>query len=206
MKKLIVLLGIFGLLTGCNQADDLPVIVTGEEQAIGTTFSEELPDLSIYNLPSTWTNQDGQEIELKDLRGKVVVMVMLYTSCKSSCPRLVADMRNIERQMPEDYLDKIQFVMVSIDPETDTPERLKSFSEENQMTEDHWMFLRGSEADTREFAAVLAVSYKRISPIDFSHSNIISVFDQDGVLVHQKEGLGVDNEETIESILHEAVN
>lgn len=36
--------------------------------------------------------------------------------------------------------------------------------------------------------------------MDFSHSNIISVFNPQGELVHQREGLGVDNEETIEEI------
>lgn len=206
MKKLLLFLGLIGLISACNQADDAPVFVPGQDKAISASFSEELPDLSIYHLPSSWINQDDREIELEDLRGKVLVVVMVYTSCKSACPRLVADMRNIESQMPEEYLDKLQFIMISIDPQSDTPERLKNFSQENKMTDEHWMFLRGSEADTREFAAVLAVSYKQISPIDFSHSNIISVFDNNGVLVHQKEGLGVDNEETINAIHHEVLN
>lgn len=50
------------------------------------------------------------------------------------------------------------------------------------------------------------MSFKKISPIDFSHSNIISVFDEDGVLVHQREGLGVDNAETIAAITEEVSN
>ena len=116
---------------------------------------------------------------------------------------MFADMRNIEKQMPQKDLGKVKFIMVSIDPETDTPQRLKDFSIENQMINDHWMFLRGTPEDTREFATVLAVSYKQISPIDFSHSNIISVFDKEGVMVHQQEGLGVDNIETIEAIQQE---
>ena len=176
-----------------------------EEQNIETqrkdTVSDTLPELSIYNLPSTWTTQDGKDIELKDLQGDVVVMVMIYTTCKAACPRLVADMRNIQSQVPDANNKNVKYVLVSIDPETDTPERLKQFAIDNEMDSDQWVFLRGSENDTREFAAVLAVSYKAISPIDFSHSNIISVFDQQGLLVHQKEGLGVDSKETIESII-----
>lgn len=160
----------------------------------------EIPELSVYNLPSTWTTQNNKQIELKDLQGKVVVMVMIYTACKAACPRLVADMRNIERRVEKRDLKNVQFIMVSIDPETDTPERLKEFSKENIMEDEHWMFLRGTPEDTREFAAVLAVNYKKITPIDFSHSNIISVFDTRGVMVHQQEGLGVDNEETISAI------
>ena len=199
MKKLLTILGILGMFTSCNMYDDAPVIIEPMDTA-AVDLSVELPELSIYNLPATWTTQDGEDIELQELRGKVLVMVMIYTSCKAACPRLVADMRNIEKQVPAEDLDKVQFIMVSIDPENDTPEKLKEFSKENVMEDDHWMFLRGTPEDTREFAAVLAVNYKKITPVDFSHSNIISVFDTRGVMVHQQEGLGVDNEETIEAI------
>lgn len=207
MKKLILLLSLFGLMTACNNGETKKEEVKeiAENRAV-LDLTKELPELSIYNLPSTWTTQENENIELKDLRGNVLVMVMIYTSCKAACPRLVADMRNIEKQVPEKDLDKVKFIMVSIDPETDTPQRLKKFSEENLMTDDHWMFLRGTPEDTREFAAVLALSYKKISPIDFSHSNIISVFDEEGVLVHQQEGLGVDNEETVSAIHREVSN
>ncbi len=162
--------------------------------------TEELPGLSIYNLPTTWTNQDGEEIQLEDLKGDVLVMVMIYTSCKAACPRLVADMRNIHKKVSDQANKNTKYVFVSIDPETDTPERLKAFAEENEMDSDEYLFLRGTKEDTREFAAVLAVSYKSISPIDFSHSNIISVFDQQGVMQHQKEGLGEDDSKTVKAI------
>ncbi len=196
------------MFTGCNNKQDKPAeeIAVGDKAKGTANLYSELPELSVYNLPSTWTTQDNEQIELKDLRGNVLVVVMIYTSCKAACPRLVADMRNIEKQVPEKDLEKVKFLMVSIDPETDTPENLKKFSKENLMEEDHWMFLRGTPEDTREFAAVLAVSYKKISPIDFSHSNIISVFDEEGILVHQQEGLGVDNTETIQAIKTEIEN
>lgn len=207
MKNLIYLLSLTLLFSACNNAEKRE---KKEQQQIAevkmTAKEQEVPELSIYNLPSTWTTQDNENIELKDLRGNVLVMVMIYTSCKAACPRLVADMRNIEKQVPEEDLDKVKFILVSIDPETDTPQRLKEFSKENKMEDEQWMFLRGTPEDTREFAAVLAVSYKQISPIDFSHSNIISVFDEEGVLVNQQEGLGVDNAETIAAIHNEVSN
>lgn len=161
----------------------------------------EISDLSIYNLPSKWTTQHNEEIELKALKGDVVVIVMVYTSCQTACPRLAADMRNIEKQIPQNKKEQVTLVLVSIDPETDTPERLAAFADENQMNSKKWVLLRGSEENTREFAAVLAVNYKKISPLDFSHSNIISVFDQKGELAYQQEGLGVDNKETIAKIM-----
>ncbi|HET8803262.1 MAG TPA: SCO family protein [Aequorivita sp.] len=197
-KYILLTLSLFAI--SCNDAS------TKDSEAIVENTSEintdnKISDMSIYNLPSHWTTQDGTEIELKQLQGKVLVMVMIYTSCQAACPRLVADMRNIEKQIPEDKKDNIQYVFVSIDPKTDTPERFTTFAKENQMEEDKWLFLRGIEEDTREFAAVLAVNYKQISPMDFSHSNIISVFNKAGELVHQQEGLGVDNKETVQAII-----
>jgi protein SCO1/2 len=195
MKKLIVILLILVLgLQSC------------ESKLKGQNVQKDkaISDLSLYNLPSKWTNQNGQNIEMKDLKGKVLVMVMIYTSCKSACPRLVADMRNIESRLPENIKGNVKLVLVSIDPEVDTPERLKAFSIENKMETDQWIFLRSTEENTREFAAVLSVNYKKVSPMDFSHSNIISVFNAEGELAYQQEGLGVNSDETVQKITEEA--
>lgn len=176
---------------------DLALIENNSKLAEDDGISEE----SIFNLTSTWHNEEGEAIQLKDLKGKTLVMVMIYTSCKAACPRLVADMRNIESQIPDEKIKNIQFIMVSIDPETDTPEKLKAFAKENFMDDAHWTFLQGNQSGVREFANVLSVKYKEISPIDFSHSNIISVFNPQGELQHQQEGLGVDNKETLAAIM-----
>lgn len=166
----------------------------------GKTTSDGFSETSIFNLTSTWTNQNGEDLQLEDLKGDALVMVMIYTSCKAACPRLVADMRNIESRLPKDAKDHLKMVFVSIDPKTDTPERLKDFAKENVMDQDPWLFLRSTEDNTREFAAVMAVNYKKISPLDFSHSNIISVFNKEGEMVFQQEGLGVNSDATVQHI------
>lgn len=182
----------------------LSILLTTQNYSAQNKSENKITDLSIYNLPSKWTTQNGNDIELKDLKGEVLVMVMIYTSCQAACPRLVADMRSIEEQLPATTKGKVKLILVSIDPEVDTPERLKAFSIENKMEGNQWLFLRSTEKNTREFAAVLAVNYKKISPLDFSHSNIISVFNKEGELVHQQEGLNVNNSETVKRIAEEA--
>ncbi len=195
MKKfLLATVLTFALFTSCknDKATDLKSDVSEKNSKIS--------DMSIYNLPSKWTNQNNHQLELQDLKGNVLVMVMIYTTCKSACPRLVADMRHIEQQVKPVDGKSVKYVLVSIDPETDTPERLKAFAKENKMDGDQWVFLRSTEENTREFAATLAVNYKKISPIDFSHSNIISVFNTQGELTYQQEGLGIDYAPTIAEI------
>jgi protein SCO1/2 len=177
----------------------MDLVQINEKEKSDVTLND-ISDESIFNLTSKWNTEENRTIELKELRGKTLVMVMIYTTCKAACPRLVADMRNIESKLPKNKLKDLQFVLVSIDPENDTPTRLKTFAKENFMDDEHWTFLQGTETSVREFANVLAVKYKQISPLDFSHSNIISVFNSEGELIHQQEGLGVDNKETIESI------
>ena len=198
MKYLIyTAIAVAVFLTACQSDEERERKSPSEPYA----FADTLPEMSIYHLPGVWTDQDSNQFELEELRGKVLVMVMIYTSCQAACPRLIADMRRIEEEVPEEYGNDVQYIMVSIDPETDTPARLKSFAEENQMTDDRWMFIRSTVELTREFATVLAVNYKRISPIDFSHSNIISVFNREGEMVYQQEGLDVAHAKTIRTII-----
>ncbi|AEW85157.1 SCO1/SenC/PrrC family protein [Flavobacterium columnare] len=192
MKKLVFILSFLSLL-GCKKIDP---------KTENNTISEE----SIFNLTSQWKTQDNKTIYLENLKGKVSVMVMIYTSCKAACPRLVADMRDIESKIPKNKLTQLNFVLVSIDPENDTPEKLKKFAKENLMNAPHWTFLQGNTNTVQEFANVLAVKYKKISPMDFSHSNIISVFNKNGELIYQQEGLGVNNENTIHKIIETLKN
>lgn len=165
---------------------------------------KKLPDNSIFHLTSEWQNQDSQTLYLKNLRGKTLVVVMIYTSCKTACPILVGKMKNIESLIPKKYMEDVNLVLVSIDPEVDTPDRLNEFAVKNEMYGPQWTFLTSNEDNTKEFANVLSMKYKRIDPIDFSHSNIITVFNPLGEMVIQEEGLEI-NVEKITGIVTETV-
>ena len=143
---------------------------------------------SIFVLDSKWQNQDGKELQLKELKGKNLVVVMIFTSCTTACPILVADMQKIESKIDPKKLKETTMVLVSIDPDNDTPEVLKAYAQQRNMYGEPWLFLRSDKESVRELANVLAVKYKKISPIVFSHSNIISVFNKNGEMVNQVEG------------------
>jgi protein SCO1/2 len=190
MKKLfIALLFTSQLFQSCSDKKK------GTEESTDTNLITS-EDASIYLLDSKWKNQDGKEIQLKDLKGKVVVFTMMFTSCKSSCPKLVADVQRIESNFNSAALEKINFVLCTIDPDYDTPERLKTYAVEHNLPLDHWTLLTSSNENVREISATLGVKYKKTSPIEFSHSNVITVFTKTGELFYQQEG--IENEpETI---------
>lgn len=174
---------------------------TAEGDATNASQSDDIDDMSIYHLPASWNTQHEDVVEFSDLKGDVLVVVMIYTSCPTACPRLVADMKRIESAVAEEVDEGVKYVLVSIDPETDTPEKMLAFSAEQGMEGDQWLFLQGTKSSVQEFANVLAVKYARISPTDFSHSNIISVFDKGGVMQLQVEGLGVDYKPLIGKVI-----
>lgn len=162
--------------------------------------NEEISPDSIYNVQTKWEKQDGKNITFSDLKGKVLVTAMIFTSCKTACPRLTAEMRAISQKVGKTDPDKIQYVLISIDPENDTPKVMKRYLDVNRFNENEWTFIRGNEEDTRELANIMAVKYKEISPIEFSHSNIITVYSKKGILSFQKEGLDGDYDAIVNEI------
>lgn len=175
MKKFLIIFVTSLLLFSCQEKK--------EKQAEVKSLTE-----SIFVLDSKWQNQEGQELQLKDLKGKNLVVVMIFTSCTTACPILVADMRAVAAKIDPKKLKETTMLLVSIDPENDTPEVLKAYAKQNNMYGEPWLFIRSDKESVRELANVLAVKYKKISPIVFSHSNIISVFNKNGEMVDQQEG------------------
>ncbi|PIR25871.1 MAG: SCO family protein [Deltaproteobacteria bacterium CG_4_10_14_0_2_um_filter_43_8] len=155
-------------------------------------------DQSIYLLESAWKNQHNKTVNLQELKGKVLVLTMIYTSCEYACPRIVADLKRIEDELGFFAKSKVEYVLVSIDPKRDKPEKLNSFSLKNEFGK-NWTLLTGSASNVRELAAVLGVQYKQTNN-DFSHSNLISIINQKGEIAYQQQGLGTNPSETIRHI------
>lgn len=174
MKNLLLLPTLCILAFSCKEPQSQSVETTSQEQ-------------SLYILGSKWKNQKNQSVTLDELKGKNVVLTMVFTSCQTACPVLLADMKNIHSRLGAKAKENTQMVLVSIDPENDTPEVLSAYAQTNGLNEDFTLLVSDKES-IRELANVLAVKYKKISPIVFSHSNIITVLDKEGSMVTQSEG------------------
>ena len=90
-------------------------------------------------------NQDGQTVRFFDdvLKGKVVVISFIFTSCQGACP-LVTHKLTVVRDRLESHIgDPIQFVSLSLDPARDTPAALKAFAQKHHADHEGWVFLTG---------------------------------------------------------------
>lgn len=88
----------------------------------GTTFAapESAPDISL-------TSTDGAPFRISEQRGKVLLIFYGFTSCPDICPTTLSDLANAYRRLNEREAEQVQVVMVTVDPERDTPERLARY-------------------------------------------------------------------------------
>jgi protein SCO1 len=160
----------------------------------------EISDNSIYQLNSVWTNQEGQPVSLKSFTGKPVILTMFFASCSYACPLLVNEMQKMESSIPENKRNEYRFILVSIDPERDTPAKLKIYANEHKLDLSRWTLLAGSNDNIMELAALTGFKYKKDDDGNYSHSNLITLLNQQGEIVHQQTGLNQDIAESVNQL------
>lgn len=160
-------------------------------------FSEK----SFYSLDATWTADVGKEVKLAALRGRTQVMALFFTSCKYSCPLIVKDMKAIEKGLPANVRDRVDFLLVSIDPERDTPEALRAFREKYGLSIKHWSLLRGKAEDVKKLADLMGFRYYPGSNLQYAHSLLITVLNPAGEIVFQQSGVGNTRDEALAAVL-----
>jgi len=153
---------------------------------IGT---DEVSDYSLFQLDSEWNTESSNTITLKSFKGKTIIMAMIFANCTYACPIIVNDMKNIENSLTKKELDKTNFVLISIDPDRDTPEALKQFAERFGLDLKRWKLLTSNKNNVDELSAVLGFKYKEENDGGFSHSNIINIINSNGEVVSQHFGL-----------------
>ena len=159
---------------------------------------------SLYQLDSTWTNDAGQPLKFGQLQGRVQVVVMFFARCTYACPIIVHDMQRMEAALPEKVRAATGFTLITIDPERDTPEALHAYRFVHKLPINRWTLLHGTPDDTLELAALLGVKFKREASGQFAHSNLITVLNEQGEIIHQQIGLNQDIGETVKRIVSAA--
>ena len=144
-----------------------------------------------YDVQSfSFQNQDGKTVSLESLKGQVWVADFIFTNCKTICPPMTSHMAELQKQMEEENL-QARIVSFSVDPENDTPEKLKKFAANYPLSFQNWDFLTGySQEEIEKFALK---SFKSIvkKPEDEDqviHQSSFYLVDQNGKVVKDYDG------------------
>lgn len=126
----------------------------------------------------TLESADGP-VSLRDYAGKVVLVYFGYTYCPDVCPTsLAATAEGLKRLKPEE-LSRVAMLFVSVDPQRDTPARLKDYA---QFFHPAIVGLTGTPQDLAEIARRYGVFYAR-QPLDTATGNYVVDHSSDTYIV-----------------------
>jgi len=172
----------------------LLALMAGSAQAHDAPHDERLP--TIGQAPDfTLVSQDNLQVSLHDFRGKVVAVSFIYTYCTDVCPMLTAHMASVQEKLGSAFGPKIAFVSITVDPERDTPDVLKEYSQSFGADLKGWSFLTGDPAVVHEVGRKYGVIAKKAANGDVDHTLLTSLVDPNGMLRVQYLGVRFDLEE-----------
>ena len=148
----------------------------------------------------------GPRVALVDLRGKVMALTFVFTTCTDSCPILTAKMAEIGRSLGSDFGSKVAFVAISVDPLNDTPARLRDYATAHRADGPGWYFLTGAPRDIEAVVRRYGAYAKKTGSGSVDHLFLTSLIDRAGMLRVQYLGTRFDPREMqrdIELLLRE---
>ena len=147
MRSFLVLclLVLLATLTGCEQHSSAPKFQLTD--VTGAPFGKSL----------ALTDHNGKARTLDDFRGKVVVLFFGFMSCPDVCPTTLAELAQVAKALGPDA-EKLQVLFVTVDPERDTPERLRQYVPSFQPD---FVGLHGDAAATAQAAKEFKIFYQK---------------------------------------------
>lgn len=168
----------------------LATLVLATLALVAGTAQAADPPGSIYHLDAALTNQVGKPIHLDVYRGHPVLITMFYASCPAACPLLIDTMRAVERSLDPKTVSTLRVLMVSVDPERDTPAALAALAKARRIDLSRWTLATADEATVRKIAALLAIQYRKLPSGEFNHSSVVTVLSREGEIRRQSSLLG----------------
>lgn len=172
---------------------------------------EHLPlDRDISRTQNTFLNQDNTEVNFPEItNGKITLMAMVFTHCPDICPMTTHNMRLVQQRLTDELKDEVKFVVISFDPNRDTPSVLKKYAELREYDFNSWTLLSGDDQSTKEVMLKFDVkaiftdsTYSNDGELSYNiiHTDRISLIDQNGSLRNNYKGSTADIDAVLEDI------
>jgi protein SCO1/2 len=158
----------------------------------------EMPETPIADFELT--DQNGQPFQLNEQRGKVVLFFFGYTFCPDVCPLTLSTWKRVHDALGADTA-QVKFVYVTVDPQRDTPEKLKTHL---AVFSSDFIGLTGSPDALKEVYAAFGVYAEKVNIAAsaagylMNHSTRMFVVDQNGVW-----RLLIGHDAAVEDIVHD---
>ncbi|MBS0199778.1 MAG: SCO family protein [Proteobacteria bacterium] len=155
-----------------------------------TTKPAPLPRDSVYQLPLVLTDQAGHANNWATRRGRPQLVSMFYTSCRYTCPLIVDSGLAIQRGLAPAQRDRLDVLLVSMDPANDTPAALMNVVATRHLDTRRWTLAAPPAASVRAAAGVLGIRYRKLADGGFNHTSALVLLDGDGRILARTEQIG----------------
>ena len=135
------------------------------------SLSSESP---IFAESLLWQTDLGQSVSFKQWLGRPFAVAMIYADCHMSCPPTIETIRFLDKKLGKNC----QFVLVTLDPRSDSVELLHQLRE-NEHLGAHIIILRGTDISTQQLASFLGIAYRR-DALTLAHQSVIVLVDRQG--------------------------
>jgi protein SCO1/2 len=135
-----------------------------------------------------FTSADGQAMRLKDLRGKPLVLSMIYTSCYEICPMTTRYLATVVEKAREALgNDSFAVALIGFDTRFDTPDAMQYFADKQGVGDNGWNLLSVAEQDIDALSRDIGFIYTPSSN-GFDHLIQVTIIDADGKVYRQVYG------------------
>lgn len=167
----------------------------GEDKRIDA--SEKLSFLEINGKRKTvpefsFTDQNNKIISNKDYSGKVYVVEFFFTTCPTICPKMNANMIELQNHF-KGFQDDFGVASFTINPDHDTPEVLKAYAEQYGVTNPNWHFMTGDRDEIYDLANLgfnIYVGQNDDAEGGFEHSGNFALIDKNGYIRSRMDAFG----------------
>jgi protein SCO1/2 len=102
--------------------------------------------------------------------------------------------KEVEASLAPDVRARTRVLLVSFDPQHDTPEELAALADRHRVDRDRWRFAVGPDDEVRQLANALGVVYRKQPGGAFSHNSVIAALDGEGRIVARVDDPSADLE------------
>jgi protein SCO1/2 len=133
-------------------------------------------------------DQDGRRFSLKELRGNAVLVAFIYTSCHHVCPLIFESVSAVQKRALSQGLRDVRSVFVTVDPEIDAPDVLKTYASRHSADLSITVFLTGSEQELRAVWDGFGIKIKRLGRGLVDHPPLTFLVDARGTVRYRYYG------------------
>ena len=167
----------------------LAVVVLG---ACGPGPAETMPPFALID-------QSGATLTSESLRGRVLVVSFVFTTCREACPLITAQLARLQARARAEQLDaRVRFVSITLDPATDTPEALRRYAAAYGIDLASWHFLTGAADDVAR--VIRAFGLATVAGDRIAHGSLVMLVDGAGRIAERRTDLELDPDRLLASL------